>query len=882
MILLPVSTHLRRDGASRTLVTVIFSIVFLLMLAPPLQAQSADGAVTAGEGGAQAAASSRAEVPQASETGAVSYGALADTLEDPAARDHLIEQLRALAQVQAETTEGAAPARAGSAETPVREGSAAAPPVPASGIAVLSQRLGGSLQAVTAQLGADIKQTIRAFSRLGSSGGVTEGKLGAWMPALRVLVLVIAATLVAYAVLRVVAGMLFGRLNTWIRRKSVREADKAGQSGDHGPDSAQADAAGRQNAAGQAGLDGRQETVSKGQGRQLAGHPHAVGPRHRIRRLTLSRKLLGVLLAFVVDVGATLLAALVGYVVAAALSDHARFSGTFAFQFLTAFVLIEVVKSVSRAIFATRYDQLRLLPLQPEAAGYWNRWITLLIALTGYCLLVVVPVGQAVLAPSIGRLIGLIIMLCVYVTAMRVVWSQKTAVRAGLMQRAEATDTAVFGTLLRALARIWHWLAFAYFTVLLVASQAEQAAALAFMMSATAQSVIAIIVGALLTAALVRMESRPITLPENWNRNFPLLERRVNSYKDPALRGLHLALVVIVFLVVLDAWRAFDLAAWLDSDRGRATVAVVLRVGIVLATAALIWTVLASVIEHRVGAREGRRASEREKTLLMLFRNAAAIVIVTMTVLVVLSQIGIDIGPLIAGAGVVGLAIGFGAQKLVQDVITGVFIQLENGMNQNDIVEVAGHFGTVEKITVRSVVIRTLDGGYHLIPFSAIDTVSNHTRDFGYHFAEYNIAHREDVDQAVAQLEAAFKDLMEDATLAAEVLSEIEIPGVTALNERGFSVRVLIKTKPGSQWMIQRAFNRLVKQRFDEAGIELPYPHTVVHFGRDRDGQAAPVDIRAVDAVRESVEGEAPSATRSSDRAGPAGSGQPDAGEKPA
>src|SRR5690606_15177708 len=115
------------------------------------------------------------------------------------------------------------------------------------------------------------------------------------------------------------------------------------------------------------------------------------------------------------------------------------------------------------------------------------------------CLLVVVPVGQAVFAPSIGRLIGLIIMLCVYVTALRVVWSQKESVKAGLMQRAATTEMAVFGTLLRALARTWHWLAFAYFPVLLVASQAEQAAALAFMMSARVQSVIAIVVGTLLS-----------------------------------------------------------------------------------------------------------------------------------------------------------------------------------------------------------------------------------------------------------------------------------------------------------------------------------------------------------------------------------------------
>ncbi|NLC34889.1 MAG: mechanosensitive ion channel [Alcaligenaceae bacterium] len=775
----------------------MFSILFLLLLAPPLYAQSPGGQ----------GASSGSESGQAAQAaGAVSYDALANTLEDPEARERLIEQLRTLAQADS-AAQG--------------EAASVTEPVPASGIAVLSQRVGASLQALTGQLGSDIQQTFSAFSRVGSSSGVTDGKLDIWMPALRVLALVIAATLVAYAVLRAVAGVLFRKLNTWIQRSSG--------------------------------------AVAGGQGRGSGAvsrdiHPQSPYARSRARRMTLSRKLLGVVLAFVVDIGATLFAALAGYVATVALADHARLSGTFAFQFLTAFVLIEAVKSVSRAVFATRYEHLRLLPLEPETASYWNRWISLLIALTGYCLLVVVPVGQAVLAPSIGRLIGLVIMLCVYITALRVVWSQKASVKSGLLQRAEATETAVFGTLLRALGRTWHWLALAYFTVLLVASQAEQAAALAFMMSATVQSLVAVVVGALLAAGLVRLEARHLALPEHWNRNFPLLEQRVNSYKGPTLRGIRLALMVVIFLVVLDAWHAFDLGAWLDSDRGRATVALVLRVGIVLTTAALLWTVLASLIEHRVGAREGRRASEREKTLLMLFRNAAAIVIVTMTVLIVLSQIGIDIGPLIAGAGVVGLAIGFGAQKLVQDVITGVFIQLENGMNQNDIVEVAGRFGTVEKITVRSVGLRTLDGGYHLIPFSAIDTVSNHTRDFGYHYAEYNIAHREDVDQAVAQLETAFKDLMQDPAMAAEVLADIEIPGVTALNERGFSVRVLIKTTPGNQWMIQRAFNRLVKQRFDAAGIELPYPQTVLHFGRDRDGNAPEVDVRAIDAVRESVE----------------------------
>src|SRR3546814_16226768 len=105
----------------------------------------------------------------------------------------------------------------------------------------------------------------------------------------------------------------------------------------------------------------------------------------------------------------------------------------------------------------------------------------------------------------------------------------------------------------------------------------------------------------------------------------------------------------------------------------------------------------------------------------------------------------------------------------------------------------------VEKITIRSVVIRTLDGGYHLIPFSTIDKLTNHTRDYGYHYGEYNIAHRENVDEAIAQLELAFKDLMEDPELSRAVLEDISITGVTGLHERGFPIRALIKTTPGHQ-----------------------------------------------------------------------------------
>ena len=515
---MPAHTTFRRQNARSTWALSFFAFL-ILFFASMTWAAPQPAASEQSEPSADSATSTDAPA---------SYSELVETLEDPAARDKLIEQLRVLAEAEA-----------------AREGEADAAEIEPSGIAVFSHRIGGTLQAVTAQLGRDIELTLDAFQRIGTSDGVTEGKLEGWVPALRVLALVIVVTLIAYALLRAVARILFGRLNTWIQRKPAKAATAAAApSATMGPESEtivtgpSSDAAVEQKT-----VVASRDTASHINKPEVVTTPKPGLTRThlpRFGRITLSRKLMGVVLALVVDVGATLLAALVGYIAAAALSDSSAASGVFAFQFLTAFVLIEVVKSFSRAVFATRYDQLRLLPMQPDTASFWNRWITLLIALTGYCLLVVVPIGQAVFAPSIGRLIGLIIMLCVYVTGVRVVWGQRKAVKAAMMERADRIQTAFLGTLLRAFARIWHWLAIAYFTVLLVASQAEQAAALAFMVSATVQSLVAILIGAILAAGLTQLEARYIVLPEGWKQSFPMLERRINSYLDPALRGLRL------------------------------------------------------------------------------------------------------------------------------------------------------------------------------------------------------------------------------------------------------------------------------------------------------------------------------------------------------
>ncbi|HBT31353.1 MAG TPA: mechanosensitive ion channel protein, partial [Pusillimonas sp.] len=184
--------------------------------------------------------------------------------------------------------------------------------------------------------------------------------------------------------------------------------------------------------------------------------------------------------------------------------------------------------------------------------------------------------------------------------------------------------------------------------------------------------------------------------------------------------------------------------------------------------------------------------------------------------------------------------------------------------------------------TVRTVGIRTLDGGYHLIPFSAIDKVSNHMRDFGYHYGEYIIAYGADVDEAIQLLYEAFDEFMQDPALAGMVLDKIDIPGVTSLHERGYNIRVLIKTIPGMQWAVQRGFNRLVRKRFAEAGIDLPYPQTVLHFGKPQPGDIDPHTLggRSSDEQQKSQSAAAATKPFNPQTQGPAPSG-PDVGGGP-
>jgi small-conductance mechanosensitive channel len=236
--------------------------------------------------------------------------------------------------------------------------------------------------------------------------------------------------------------------------------------------------------------------------------------------------------------------------------------------------------------------------------------------------------------------------------------------------------------------------------------------------------------------------------------------------------------------------------------------------------------------------------SQRIRTLLPLFRNIIFVVLAVIVTLTVLSEIGVNIAPLLAGAGVVGLAVGFGAQTLVKDVITGLLFLIEDAIAVGDVVELGSHSGVVEAVTVRSLRLRDMSGTVHQIPFSEVSSIVNKTKDFSFAVMDIGVAYRENVDAVIEVIKQVGAELREDPEINPFILEDIDVLGLDWFDDSAVVIRARIKTQPIKQWTVRRAFNRLLKQKFDELGIEIPFPHQTIFFGVDKEGRAPAAPIR--------------------------------------
>lgn len=235
------------------------------------------------------------------------------------------------------------------------------------------------------------------------------------------------------------------------------------------------------------------------------------------------------------------------------------------------------------------------------------------------------------------------------------------------------------------------------------------------------------------------------------------------------------------------------------------------------------------VMRRRTDTQE-EELDKRARTVGRLLTRLAGILIWSVALLMSLREAGFDVMPLLAGAGIAGVAIGFGAQSLVRDVISGLFLIVENQIRVHDVVRINGVTGTVEEINLRTTVLRGLDGAVHIFPNGTIQTLTNLSREYSFYVADIGVAYKEDVDRVIEVIRQVGEELRQDPEFGPLILEPIQVLGLEQFAESSVVIRSRLKTKPGQQWLVGREFNRRLKKRFEAAGIQIPFPHRTLQL----------------------------------------------------
>lgn len=521
---------------------------------------------------------------------------------------------------------------------------------------------------------------------------------------------------------------------------------------------------------------------------------------------------------------------------------------------INAGVIAGVGTALARTVFCPFAPNLRLFHMDDESAAYAYVWTRRLIQLVlyGYFIL-----QAAVLLglPRSGyhvafKLFGLLIALLLIVLVLQNRDAVAQLVRGGRPDGGEGLAAVGAGgvrSLRRRLAEVWHILALFYVAAVYLVWALGVRGGFDYIVRSTAITLAVLIAARVVLGLTRRAGGRLLAINQDLLRRYPLIEERANRYLPHLRRALLALLQVITLFLILAAWQ-IDVGAVLRSDTGRQLLGRLASIGLVLGLSLLIWELTSGMITVYLQRRDqdGRvlLRSARARTLLPLVRNALLVLISVMAGLTALSQLSIDIAPLLAGAGVVGLAVGFGAQTLVKDVITGAFILFEDTVNVGDVANINGTSGQVEGMTIRTIRLRDGSGTVHTIPFGSINSISNLTKDFSYYLLDIGVGYRENTDAVQAAMQQVFDGLRKDPAFGPDMIDDFEILGVDRFGESAVHIQARIKTLPVKQWGVGREYNRRLKMKFDELGIEMPFPHRTIYLGVDKQGNAPPLRIQ--------------------------------------
>jgi small-conductance mechanosensitive channel len=499
-----------------------------------------------------------------------------------------------------------------------------------------------------------------------------------------------------------------------------------------------------------------------------------------------------------------------------------------------AYIFSRVIMALARMLFSPASTHLRILPVTDETAAYATIWLrrVVVVLVASYAS---AEAGLQFGLPwsaydSILRIALLLVTLFLIIIILQNRQSITDLLRAPELAEGEEPDRArrFFRMLRDRVADIWHLVAIAW----LMAAWGVWALEIQYgfwrLLKVSFSTILILSVAKFADMTSRRIVKSAFRITPELSARYPGLEARANRYL-PILKGsLSLAIGGMALLFLLESW-GLEAFAWFGHGKlGNRLVSSLVSIALTITLALVIWEGINAAIQRHLQtlSRDAKAAqSARVRTLLPMLRTALMGVILVFVALSILTEIGVNVAPLIAGAGVVGIAVGFGSQKLVQDVINGLFLLFEDAVAVGDVVQLGGLSGVVEQLSVRSIKLRAVDGSLHIIPFSAVTSVTNQTRDFAFAVVDVSVDYREDTDQVAEALRGIAAEMRQDPRWRPVIRDDLDVMGVDRLGDSGVVMRVRLKTEPSQRWAVAREMNRRIKRRFDELGIEIPYPH---------------------------------------------------------
>ncbi len=509
-----------------------------------------------------------------------------------------------------------------------------------------------------------------------------------------------------------------------------------------------------------------------------------------------------------------------------------------------AVLIVRLATLVSRALFSPGRAEARLIGLDDKTASLCHRGIFGFAAIAAFgfltCALMQFLGMSQFLHDLLQLMVSLVFIAMIVVTIWRARQGVASLIRGGAEQVAaeaeqtgEAQQADMEGRLARLFADTWHLFAIVYVLAISFFAIFDSLAGRPVGLGVAIASLFILIAIPLLIGMLSYLVERYLLSRTNKQG-----ERVASGFEPVINRALRIVVILLGILVLAEMWGA-DLWSLTQNDVTAIATRIVLEIGVTLLVAYVAWALINAAVERRIAAEGGGEAVEqggegggagasRLRTLLPLFQRFLQVVILVLAVMIVLSTLGVEIGPLIAGAGVIGIAIGFGAQTLVRDVVSGVFFLMDDAFRLGEYVDIGSVMGEVEAINVRSLVLRHHRGPLHTVPYGEIQYLTNYSRDWAIMKLEFRVTYDTDMMKVKKIIKQIGQELLEHEELGPYFLEPLKSQGVKAMEDSAMVIRAKFTAKPGTQFMIRKEVYNRIQKAFNEHGIEFAHRRVTV------------------------------------------------------